>query len=229
MHCGMLPGAKQQDDYPRRGGGNSSEAEGGEVDCCGGLESGHWEGEWPGKGQRDHGGGNDGRLGGSCRILQDTDPLLRRQVWYWDWSTWATVRQGRVVRSRTDYILVSDRWIFKNGVIQDLRHKSDHFMVVGCLREPPLRENFRYLRIRTRLPLRLLVCQTRTRADKPFAELRRAVPKTEKRTACHNSWISAETWRLVNKRVSMRMKPGQDKRRLRRLGWDISELLKEDR
>ena len=68
-HRGMLPGAKRRDDYPRRGGGDNAEAEGGGVDFCGGLERGPWEIGWPWKVRRYHGGSVKGRLGGSCGTL----------------------------------------------------------------------------------------------------------------------------------------------------------------
>ena len=60
------------------------------------------------------------------------------------------VRQGRVVQSRTYYILVSDRRIFQNVVLRDLRHNSDHIMVIGFLRGSPPREHLCYLGIRVR-------------------------------------------------------------------------------
>ena len=69
----------------------------------------------------------------------------------------------------------------------------------------------------------------RTRAEKIFTELRRAVPKPDKQAACHDSWILLETWRLVDKRVATRREPGQDQRRFRRLGRAIWVELKEDR
>ena len=65
-------------------------------------------------------------------------------------------RQGGVVRSRMDYILVSNCRIFQNVAVRDPRHKSDRFVVVGCLRGASLRKQSRYLGHRTRLPLRLL-------------------------------------------------------------------------
>ena len=79
-------------------------------------------------------------------------------------------------------------------------------------------EQLCYLGIITRLLIRPPGIQTRMRVDKLFAELRRAVPKLNKRTARHNSWISEETWRLVDKRVSARREPRRDQRRLRQLG-----------
>ena len=137
--------------------------------------------------------------------------------------------KGRVVRSRTDYIMGSDRWIFQNMDVQDPMHNSDHFMIVGSLHGASPREQSNYLGSRTRLPLRPPIRQTRMQADELFDNLWWAVPKLDKRLARHNSWISAETWRLVNKRVSTRREPGRDQRRLRRFWRAIRDSLKEDR
>ena len=104
----------------------------------------------------------------------------------------------------------SDHQIIQNVAVWDPRHNSDHFMVMGCLRGASPREHYRYLGSRKRLPLLPPVRQTRTQADKIFSELQRAVPKSDKQTARHNTWISAETWRLVDERFSMQQEPGQD-------------------
>ena len=45
--------------------------------------------------------------------------------------TWSMVREGKVVRSRTNYILGTDRSLFRNVSVRDPRHNTDHFMVVG--------------------------------------------------------------------------------------------------
>ena len=138
----------------------------------------------------------------------------KRRGWCRDQKTWEAVRQVRIVRSWTDYILGSDNQIFQNVAVQDLRHNSDHFMVMGCFHGAPPREHSCYLGRRTCLPIRPPVCQTRTWADNLFSELRRAISKPDKWMARHNSWISVETWRLVNERVSTRREPGWDQRRL---------------
>ena len=44
------------------------------------------------------------------------------------------VRRGKAVRSRTDYILGTDRSLFMNVAVRDPRHNSDHYMVMGLLR-----------------------------------------------------------------------------------------------
>ena len=89
-------------------------------------------------------------------------------------------RKGMTARSRTDYILGSDRQIFQDVAVWDPRHHSDHLMVVGILHGASRREQSKYLGIRTRLPLRPPRRQTRMRAEKIFSELQRAIPKQEK-------------------------------------------------
>ena len=53
--------------------------------------------------------------------------------------------EGKEVRSRTDYILGTDRCLFWNVSARDPMHNSDHYMVLGCLRSAPLSEHSRYL------------------------------------------------------------------------------------
>ena len=79
--------------------------------------------------------------------------LLQQRAWNRDWRTWAMVRQGREVKSQMEYIMGSDRRIFQNMAVRDLRHNSNHYMVLGCLHGGSLRENSNYLGRRTRLPL----------------------------------------------------------------------------
>ena len=63
------------------------------------------------------------------------------------------IRAGRDVRSWMDYILRNDLLLFWNVSVQDPRHKSDHYMVLGCFRSDPLGEHSKYLRGCKRLPL----------------------------------------------------------------------------
>ena len=116
----------------------------------------------------------------------------QRQTWCKSRRTWSMVMQWRVVRSQTDYILVSERRIFQNVAVREPRHNSEHLMVIGCLRRASPREHSRYLGHKMRILLLPPGCWTTTRADKIFAELQRAAPKPDKRSARHNSWILAE-------------------------------------
>ena len=144
-------------------------------------------------------------------VLEDigVNFFTRQRAWCRDQITWEAVRQGRVVRYQTNYILGSDCWIFQNMAGWEPRPNYDHFMVVEFLHGASLREHYRYLRCRTRLLLYPPGRQMRTRAEKLFAELWRAVPKPEKQTARRNSWISEETWRLFDERVSAMQEPGR--------------------
>ena len=108
--------------------------------------------------------------------------FLRRRAWCRDQRKWEAVRQGRVVRSQTDYILGSNCRIFQNVAVWYPRHNSDHLMAVGCLSGASPREHSHYLGGRTRLPLRPPGRQTRRRAENLFAELRRTVPEPYKQT-----------------------------------------------
>ena len=67
------------------------------------------------------------------------------------------------------------------------------------------------------------------REDGVFTALRRAVPKARVGEARRNKWISTETWRLVNKRVSARRDPVKGQAIKRRLGRAIKASLAADR
>ena len=100
-------------------------------------------------------------------------------------------------------------------------------MVLGCLPSAPLVATKRYLGGRKRWPVRLPTEPSWT--DTLFAALRRAVPKPTPREARRNAWISAETWRLINKRVFTRRDPRYGQADRRRLGKEIKKSLVQDR
>ena len=77
----------------------------------------------------------------------------RRQRWGRERRMSSMVREGKIVRSRTDYILGTDRSLFRNESFQDRRHNTNHFMMVGCLRSAPEREHAKYITGRKKLPL----------------------------------------------------------------------------
>ena len=118
------------------------------------------------------------------------------------------IREGRKVRSQTDYILGTDCRLFGNISVWDSRHKSVSYMVRGCLHSASLSEHARYLGGRKRLPLR--PPNEPTREDTIFAGLRTAVPKPWAQEAWKNAWILVTTWILVKKRVSVRRDLAKD-------------------
>ena len=64
-----------------------------------------------------------------------------RRSWFRDGRAWMMILEGREVR----YILGTDRRLFWNVSVRDPRHNSDHYMVLGCPRSAPLREQAKYL------------------------------------------------------------------------------------
>ena len=136
------------------------------------------------------------------------------------------VREGEVVRSRIDYILGKDCLLFWNVSVWDPRHNTDHYIVLGCLCSAPEREHTKYLTERKRLPLR--PPSDSTQEDGIFATPRRAVPKPHARDSRKNGWISEDTWRLVDKRVSLRRNT-RYQTRIWRLSLAITASLKGDR
>ena len=151
--------------------------------------------------------------------------LLRKRKWGRELQTWNMVREGKVVRSRTDYILGTDRSTFRNVSVRYPRHNTNHFMMVGCLRSALAWEHARYIKGRRKMPLRPPT--EPTREDGIFEALRRAVPKPHERVKHKNAWISEETWRLVDERVSARRGAGV-RVRIRRLGRAIQASLQGD-
>ena len=152
--------------------------------------------------------------------------LPRKRNWGRERRTWSMVREGKVVRSWTEYLLGTDRSLFRNVSVRDPRHNTDHFMVVGCLRSAPEREHARYIRGRRKMPLR--PSTEPMKEDGIFAALRRAVPKPHARDRHKSAWISEETWRLVEERFSARRGTGVQMR-IRRMGRAIRASLQGDR
>ena len=135
------------------------------------------------------------------------------------------VQEGKVVRSWTEYIRGTDQSVFRNVFVRYPRHNTDHFMLVGCQHSAPAREHAKYITGRKKLPLQPPT--EPTREDGIFAALRMAVPKPHSRERLKNEWISEETWRLVNERVSAQRGVGV-KAKIRRLSREIAASLKGD-
>ena len=117
--------------------------------------------------------------------------LPRKQSWGRELRTWSMVREGWVVRSRTDYLLGTDRSLFRNVSVRDPRNNTDHYMVVGHLRRATARDHARYIKGRRKMPLKPPTKPTRD--DELFDALRRAVLKPHEREKHKNGWISEET------------------------------------
>ena len=131
-----------------------------------------------------------------------------------------------MVRYRTDYLMGTDRILFRNVSVRNPRHNNEHFMVVGCLRSALARDHARYIKGRRKMPHKPPT--EPTREDGIFEALWRAVPKPHEPEKHKNAWISEDTWRLVDERVYARRGTGV-RVRIRRLGHAIRASLLGDR
>ena len=60
--------------------------------------------------------------------------------WNQDKGMWSMLDMGREVRSRTDYILETDRHLLRNMSVRDPRHNLYHYLILRCLSSSNLRE-----------------------------------------------------------------------------------------
>ena len=152
--------------------------------------------------------------------------LPRKCRWGRERRAWIMVREGKVVRSRTDYLLGTYRSLFRNVSVRYPRHNTNHLWWWAAYAAPRNRnmlttswEGGRCLSDHLWSLLR---------ENGIFVALRRSVPKTHARDRQKNAWIYEETWRLVDERVSARRRTG-GRMRIRRLGRAIREILQGDR
>ena len=136
------------------------------------------------------------------------------------------LEHGEGGKGGTEYLLGTDRSLFRNVDVRDPRHNSDHFMVVGHLRSATAQDHARYIKGRRKMPLKPPTKPTRE--DELFGALRKSVPKPHERDKHKNAWISEEAWRIVNERVSTR-RGTRVREKIRRLGRAIRASLKRDR
>ena len=136
------------------------------------------------------------------------------------------VKEGGVIRSRTDYLLGTDRILFRNVAVRYPRHNYYHYMVVGHLRSETAREHARYIKGQRNMPLK--PPKDPMREDEFFGDPRRAVPKPHEWEQHRNAWISKEMWRLADERVSAK-RGTRVRARLRRLGRAFRASLKGGR
>ena len=118
------------------------------------------------------------------------------------------VHLGRQVWSETYYILGAELRLFSNMSVWDLRHNSDHYLILGCLRSATLREHENYFGRCTWFPLWTLT--TPTRNYRLFAALHQVISKLKALEVRKNVWISADMWRLVDTRLFMRRYSARD-------------------
>ena len=97
-------------------------------------------------------------------------------------------RGGREVCSRTNYILVKDRWLLQNVAVRDAWYNTYHYLVLGCLHGAALTTHSLYLGKQTRFPIK--PPPTPNGVDHVFADLQEAITKPRCQERLHQAWIS---------------------------------------
>ena len=122
-------------------------------------------------------------------------------------------RRGRDLRSRTNYILVTDCRQLQNVVVWDARHNTYHYLVLGFFRGPSPSAHLQYFRKCKCLPIKLLT--TPDGVDRLFYELWGGMTNPHRLERLHQAWIFPETCRLIDTRiVALRNRYHQDSRAL---------------
>jgi len=142
-----------------------------------------------------------------------------------DW-TWFQRREGRRIVRRCDYILATDTESFQALRIKTPRYNSDHRMVMGILRLDYTRQHKRYVEKRARFNFHIRP-EDKERADFLMEELASLIEKPITADPKYSSWISAESWKLVDSKAEAR-RCGNG-READRIGRQLRKNLRADR
>jgi exonuclease III len=145
---------------------------------------------------------------------------------YW---TWRQRRQGVLYGSICDHILTDKRNSFLNCQIKTPRFDSDHRVLIGTMRLQSERHHRRYVGSRTVFPIPPLGPLEGNRADGLLEDLSQHARSKEQTDGRHSSWISAETWRLIDRKAFARRGGIGDAVELQTLKRLVRRALKKDR
>ena len=149
---------------------------------------------------------------------------FRRLGERWTWGRWmGTLR----VRSVCDHVMTDHPKWFRNCQRRFPRFDTDHLAIVATLCVSSPREHRRYVRGRERFPLPPPLAEDCSAADTILAELREGRTPRGMDDGRQNSWISEETWRLIDMKAAARKR--RDAETLRQLKPLVKRGLRRDR
>jgi hypothetical protein len=102
-------------------------------------------------------------------------------------------------------------------------------MVMGTIASSPKREKKSYSRSRKSFPLKRNKITPINRADSIFDEIKSFVEKHTRTTQRWSSWISPETWKLMDSREALRRHGKTQCAEGGKLSKKISKVIKADR
>jgi hypothetical protein len=132
--------------------------------------------------------------------------------------------------SRCDRIFCTDRRIFKNVAIRELRHySSDHYLVLGIIMYESLRAHRYYSKGRKRFPLSPTRWGPKTTEDSLFNDLKGHIVRRSRADCKWASWISDRTCRLVDRKAGLQQSTKFSTRENNCLKRQIHRSMKSDR
>ena len=141
--------------------------------------------------------------------------------------TWRQKREGRWLRSTTDYFLVKNRTEWKNckKVFFD-GFDTDHLLIKGDLLVKQGKYH-KYVSGRKKYPLKFKV---KNDIDDEFAKLRKSRQKLPQQPPWRlQSWISAETWKLIDARAAGRRSGTINGEQLDKINKTIKKSIRRDK
>mmetsp|Transcript_5724 Transcript_5724/g.8521 ORF Transcript_5724/g.8521 Transcript_5724/m.8521 type:complete len:1130 (+) Transcript_5724:164-3553(+) len=141
--------------------------------------------------------------------------------------TWRMRRENATHGGVNDYILSDTRRCFRNCQVLDPRFETDHRALLGVLELGPIWKHERYVKGRQTCPFRPPNAASQNRADRILADLVKATAPPVKEHGRGSSWISTETWRLIDQKALARKRGDRDAGR--RLKHRVRLGLRKDR
>ena len=124
----------------------------------------------------------------------------KRMGKYW---TWSQCRLGEWIGSICDHINTDQPQFFLNCQIKMPRMDTDHWMLIAVLRLGSVKNHQRYVRSRTKYPIKPVSILEGNRADGLLEELAAAAARREKEENGRNaSWITQATWALIHRKAA---------------------------
>ncbi len=150
--------------------------------------------------------------------------VLARKRKDWTWSK--RNADGTRHRSVCDYILVENRSDFTNFKIKQPRFDSDHRLLKATLKPQQTREHQKYLKKRQQFPIKVIP-DNNNQADTLMTNLEARIKPTKSQSSRDNSWISNDTWKLIDRKAMARRSNNQPL--MKGLGKEIRKNLQNDR
>jgi hypothetical protein len=162
--------------------------------------------------------------------LEDLISHFHQKCNYREKFTWWMRRGNSIIKAKCDYVLGLERGLFTKIAIRNKRqYSSEHYMVMGNIASRPKRENKSYSRSRKSFPLKRNKITPINKDDSIFDEIKSFVEKDAPNTRRWSSWISPETWKLVDSRAALRRHGKTQCAEGRKLSRNISKGIKADR